>query len=139
MQRFLEEKSARYFPYSIANCLRFYRNSAALIIFVLFCYLFGQEHATQKGEAEFIFRDIIVGFGSWEFDPTDLKNPFVNNEGSVHLWQGDEDKFVSVELQRYIARKLPWIHYHELPGGGHLLPAADGMSEVILKAFLIKE
>ncbi|CAN6703603.1 unnamed protein product [Malus baccata var. baccata] len=67
------------------------------------------------------------------------KNPFVNNEGSVHLWQGDEDKFVSVELQRYIARKLPWIHYHELPGGGHLLPAADGMSEVILKALLIKE
>ncbi|KAM2279597.1 hypothetical protein ACFX1S_040417 [Malus domestica] len=98
-----------------------------------------KEHATQQGEAESIFRDMVVGFGSWEFDPTDLKNPFVNNEGSVHLWQGDEDKFVSVELQRYIAGKLPWIHYHELPGGGHLLPAADGMSEVILKALLIKE
>ncbi|KAM2028719.1 hypothetical protein PS2_039805 [Malus domestica] len=98
-----------------------------------------EEHVTQRGEAESIFRDIIIGFGSWEFDPTDLKNPFVNNEGSVHLWQGDEDKLVPVELQRYIAEKLPWIHYHELPGGGHLLPAVDGMSEVILKALLIKE
>ncbi|KAB2594979.1 hypothetical protein D8674_030429 [Pyrus ussuriensis x Pyrus communis] len=96
-------------------------------------------HVTQQGEAESIFRDMIVGFGSWEFGPTDLKNPFASNERSVHLWQGDEDKLVPVELQRYIAEKLPWIHYHEVPGGGHLLPAADGMSEVILRALLIRE
>lgn len=72
----------------------------------------------QQGEFETLHRDLIIGFGKWEFDPTELTNPFPNNEGTVHLWQGDEDKLVPVELQRYIAQKLPWIHYHELSGAG---------------------
>lgn len=79
----------------------------------------------------------MVGFGVWEFDPMDLDHPFPNNEGSVHLWMGDEDLLVPVTLQRYIAQRLPWIRYHELPGAGHLFPYADGMSESILKAQLI--
>lgn len=64
----------------------------------------------------------------------DLENPFPNNEGSVQLWQGDEDALVPVILQRYIAKKLPWIQYHELPGAGHLFPVA--MSEAIIKSLL---
>ena len=64
-------------------------------------------------------RDMTVGFGSWEFDPMDLKKPFLENEGSVHLWQGDDDGLVPVALQRYIVGRLLWIHYHEL-SGGHL-------------------
>ncbi|PON37640.1 Alpha/beta hydrolase fold [Parasponia andersonii] len=95
-----------------------------------------KQQVKQQGEFESIHRDMRVGFGTWEFDPTELNNPFPNNEGSVHLWQGDEDRLVPVTLQRYIANKLPWIHYHELPGAGHLFPLAKGMSEAMLKEFL---
>lgn len=94
-----------------------------------------QMQAVQQGVHESLHRDMMIGFGKWEFDPMELQNPFPSNEGSVHLWQGDDDKLVPVVLQRYIAEKLPWIHYHELPGYGHLYPFADGMSEAIARAF----
>uniref|UniRef100_A0A803QUN9 AB hydrolase-1 domain-containing protein n=2 Tax=Cannabis sativa TaxID=3483 RepID=A0A803QUN9_CANSA len=93
--------------------------------------------AKQQGEFESLHRDMMIGFGSWEFDPVDdLKNPFPNNEGSVHIWQGDEDRLVPVMLQRYIASKIPWIHYHELSGAGHLFPLASGINEAMMKVFL---
>lgn len=69
----------------------------------------------------------------------DLENPFPHKEGSVHLWQGDEDKLVPVTLQRYIAQRLPWIQYHELSGAGHMFPLAKGMGERIVKALLLGE
>ncbi|XP_074294250.1 uncharacterized protein LOC141622099 [Silene latifolia] len=90
----------------------------------------------QQGEFESLHRDLIVVFGKWEFDPTELTNPFPNSEGSVHIWQGDEDILVPAILQRYIAEKLPWIHYHEIPGAGHMFPYAKGMSDTIIKAQL---
>ncbi|KAL3623397.1 hypothetical protein CASFOL_032213 [Castilleja foliolosa] len=91
----------------------------------------------QQGEFESIHRDLQIVFGKWEFDPTDLKNPFSENEGSsVHLWQGDEDPIVPVELQRYIAHHLPWINYHELSGAGHLFLLTDGMADSIIQALL---
>lgn len=98
-----------------------------------------QAEVKLQGEFESIHRDLIIGFGKWEFDPMDLKNPFTNDEGSVHVWQGDEDRLSPVTLQRYIANKLPWIHYHEIPGSGHFIPYLDGMSEAILRALLVKE
>lgn len=93
----------------------------------------------QQGLHESLHRDLMIGFGTWEFDPMDLENPFPNNEGSVHLWQGDEDKLVPVTLQRYIAQRQPWIRYHEIPGAGHMFPVLDGMAEKIVKALLIGE
>lgn len=92
---------------------------------------------SQQGEYESIHKDTNVGFGRWEFSPLDLENPFPGNEGSVHLWHGDEDKLVPVTLQRYIAKQLSWIHYHEIAGAGHRFPYADGMSESIIKALLL--
>ncbi|XP_010553366.1 PREDICTED: uncharacterized protein LOC104823482 [Tarenaya hassleriana] len=95
------------------------------------------EHlVTQQGTHESLFRDMIVGFGKWEFDPTQLENPFPSNEGSVHLWQGDEDALVPISLQRYIAQKLPWLRYHEVPGGGHMFSFAKGMVEEIVTTLL---
>ncbi|CAJ2672705.1 unnamed protein product [Trifolium pratense] len=90
----------------------------------------------QQGEYESVHRDLNIAYGSWEYTPLDLQNPFPNNEGSVHLWQGDDDLFVNVAQQRFIAQNLPWIHYHELTGSGHLFPHADGMSETIIKSLL---
>ncbi|CAK9141697.1 unnamed protein product [Ilex paraguariensis] len=97
------------------------------------------ENVTQQGEFESFHREMMIVFGNWEFDHMNLKNPFLDGEGSVHLWNGDEDGFVPVTLQRYIAERLPWIHYHEVPGAGHLFPFADGMSDAILKALLLGE
>jgi len=96
--------------------------------------LFMQPPATPQGEFESLHRDYNVGFGKWEFDPMELENPFPNNEGSIHLWQGDEDVLVPVSLQRYIAQRIPWINYHELPGAGHLFLAIPRNFEQIVKA-----
>lgn len=70
----------------------------------------------------------MIRFGKWEFDPVDIKNPFPNNKGSVHLWQGDEDWLSPAILLCFIVNKLAWIRYHELSGEGHLLPYVKGMT-----------
>ncbi|KAJ0613151.1 hypothetical protein HanHA300_Chr01g0035051 [Helianthus annuus] len=44
-----------------------------------------KEQVRQQGEYESIHRDLNIGFGTWEFDPTEIKNPFPENEGSVHI------------------------------------------------------
>ncbi|RZC54378.1 hypothetical protein C5167_013223, partial [Papaver somniferum] len=90
----------------------------------------GRTQITQQGESVSLFSDMNVAFGGYTFDPMDLENPFSNNEGTVHLWHGDEDLLVQVCLQRYIVEKLPWIQYHELAGAGHLFPYADGMNDI---------
>ncbi|XP_068658529.1 uncharacterized protein [Aristolochia californica] len=91
---------------------------------------------TQQGKFVSLFHDMNIGFGSWEFSPTDLKTPFPNNEGSVHLWHGDDDLIVPVGPQRYIAEKLPWIHYHEVTGAGHMFLLADGFGDSIVKSLI---
>ncbi|KAK7392986.1 hypothetical protein VNO78_21436 [Psophocarpus tetragonolobus] len=96
-----------------------------------------QSQVKQQGEAESICRDAIVGFGRWDFDPLDIDNPFPDNTGHVHLWQGDDDKLVPVTLQRYIAQKIPWIQYHEVPGSGHLFPYLEDVSQNIIKTQLV--
>ncbi|XP_050380330.1 uncharacterized protein LOC126797687 [Argentina anserina] len=97
------------------------------------------DQVRQQGEFESIHRDMNLGFGTWEFSPLELENPFPNNEASVHVWQGDDDNMVPVTLQRYIAQQLPWIRYHEIPGAGHLFPHADGLCNTIVKALLTDE
>ncbi|KAL6276425.1 hypothetical protein ACE6H2_020026 [Prunus campanulata] len=99
----------------------------------------GQEKITQQGDHESLFRDILAGYAKWEFDPSDLKNPFPENEGSVHIWQGLEDKIIPYKLNRYIAEKLPWIRYHEVPDYGHFLIFEGHRCEAVLKALLLGE
>ncbi|KAJ8767943.1 hypothetical protein K2173_020883 [Erythroxylum novogranatense] len=91
----------------------------------------------QQGVHESLHRDILVHFGRWEFDPMELKNPFPNNEASVYLWEGHEDKLVPFELQRFVAKKLPWIKYCEVPDGGHLMIHEKGLCEAIFKQLLL--
>ncbi|XP_056690700.1 uncharacterized protein [Spinacia oleracea] len=93
----------------------------------------------QQGEFESICRDLMIGFGSWDFSPLNLTNSFGSRKGQVHLWQGNEDTLVPVKLQRYIVQKLPWIQYHEVEGAGHLFPFAEGMAETILRELLLTE
>ncbi|RLN30490.1 uncharacterized protein C2845_PM05G05400 [Panicum miliaceum] len=98
-----------------------------------------ENKSRQQGTYESIHRDLLVAFGRWEFDPMNITNPFPQNEGSVHIWQGYKDRLVLVELQRYISKKLPWIKYHEVPEGGHMFMLVDGWTDRILKALLVGE
>ncbi|CAJ2673458.1 unnamed protein product [Trifolium pratense] len=91
----------------------------------------------QQGEHESICRDAMIGFGSWDFDPLDLDNPFPDNTTQVHLWQGADDRLVPATLQRYIVQKLPWIQYHEVPGAGHLFPYIEEVGAAIIKTQLM--
>ncbi|KAL8505073.1 hypothetical protein ACS0TY_016328 [Phlomoides rotata] len=93
----------------------------------------------QQGEFESLHRDIEFVFGNWEFDPTDLKNTFPENERSIHLWQGDEDRLVPATLQRHIAQQLPWIQYHEVSGAGHMFTFGDGIADPIIRALIGEE
>lgn len=95
-----------------------------------------QAQVRQQGEFESLHRDLAWAFGRWEFDPTEVENPFPEGGGSVHLWQGDEDLLVPATLQRYIAERLPWIEYHEVAGAGHMFPFAHGMADSIIQSLL---
>lgn len=94
-------------------------------------------YVRQQGEFESLHRDMIVGFGSWEFDPMDLDIPFPNGEGSVQLWHGTEDLIVPAMLSRYISQNLPWVQYHEIADAGHLFPLAEGMTDHLFRKLLI--
>ncbi|KAL2328470.1 hypothetical protein Fmac_021897 [Flemingia macrophylla] len=83
--------------------------------------------------------DWMLAFGKWEFDPMKLSNPFPQNRSSAHIWQGYEDKVVPSPIQRFVTEKLPWIQYHEVPDGGHLIVHYSGICEAILKALLLGE
>ncbi|TYK00457.1 Alpha/beta-Hydrolases superfamily protein isoform 1 [Cucumis melo var. makuwa] len=97
----------------------------------------GLKNALRQGEHESIHRDLVCTYGKWEFDPMELTNPFPDNKGSVHMWQGSQDRVVPIELNRFIAQKLPWIQYHELPNYGHLLIHEPPNFELILRALLV--
>lgn len=99
-----------------------------------------QENLRQPEVFDTLRTDFTVCFGKWEFDPVDLVDPFPEyGSGSVHIWQGHEDKVVPYELQRYICAKLPWIKYHEVPQGGHLIVHYDGVCDTVVKALLVGE
>lgn len=97
-----------------------------------------QEKIQQQGEYESLHRDIMTGYAKWEFDPVDLSNPFPENEGSVHIWQGSEDRIIPYQINRYISEKLPWIQYHEVPDVGHMLILEDKFCEAVIIALLRK-
>jgi pimeloyl-ACP methyl ester carboxylesterase len=92
----------------------------------------------QQGLFESGVRDMIIMFSSWEFSPATLENPFVNTSARVvHIWQGSEDYLVPVTLQRYIAKSLPWVHYHELPGKGHFLNGLPGYADDVVQQLIV--
>lgn len=98
-----------------------------------------QSKLRQQHVFDSLRRDCIVAFSKWDFDPLTLENPYPKNESSVHIWQGYEDKVVPLQLQRFVSRKLPWIKYHEVPDGGHLLVYDNVVCEAILKSLLLGE
>nr|GME11199.1 probable lysophospholipase BODYGUARD 1 [Ipomoea batatas] len=101
--------------------------------------LFTQDGLRSRKVFDSLCRDCNVAFGKWDFDPLELSNPYPKNESSVHIWQGYKDKVVPVELQRHVWERLPWIRYHEVPDGGHLLVYDTAVCEAILRSLLLGE
>ena len=96
-----------------------------------------QEKRRQQGEHECVNRDVLVAFGKWEFDPIELSNPFSeNNKGCVQMWQSSEDRVVPIELNHFIAKKLPWIQYYTIPNAGHMVIHDDQSFEIIIRELL---
>ncbi|EEF38519.1 catalytic, putative [Ricinus communis] len=101
--------------------------------------MLSKERLRERDVFDTLRRDFMVGFGDWEFDPVELENPYPQNESSVHIWQGYEDKVVPFQLQRFITGKLPWIRYHEVPQGGHLIVHYKGFCGAVLRSLLLGE
>ncbi|CAO2840125.1 unnamed protein product [Amaranthus hypochondriacus] len=101
--------------------------------------LLSENKLENRSVFENLRRDFMVGFSKWEFDPLKMNNPFPKDDGAVHLWVGLEDKVVPVELQRHVTEELPWIKYHEIPHGGHLIVYDTEVCESILRALLLNE
>lgn len=97
-----------------------------------------QVYPTQQGVHESLHRDMIVAFGCWDFDPMEIEDPFHDGKGSIHLWQGDDDGLVPVALQRYVAKKLSWIKYHEMPNTWHMFLALKSAQDAVLEALLLE-
>lgn len=124
-------------PPRFENWIQYWNNlctdDLTMYVFIL------QDKLRQRGVFDTLRNDFTVAFSNWEFDPMDLSNPFPQNQSSVHIWQGYEDKVVPFQLQRYVSSKLPWIQYHEVPDGGHLIVHYNGLSEAIVRALLYQE
>ncbi|XP_057806243.1 uncharacterized protein LOC131021167 [Salvia miltiorrhiza] len=101
--------------------------------------LLSQNKIRDKTVFDSLRRDFVVAFGKWDFDPLELCNPYPQTESTVHIWQGHEDKVVPFQLQRYVSGKLPWIRYHEVSDGGHLLVYDSDVCEAILRSLLLGE
>ncbi|XP_051120244.1 uncharacterized protein LOC127244015 [Andrographis paniculata] len=97
-----------------------------------------QEKPTQQGVHECLHRDLIVGFGDWGFDPTDISSNALVSNGSIqiHLWQAYEDRLIPYKVNRHLSEQLPWIKYHEVPDAGHLLIYNATFCEAIFKSLV---
>lgn len=79
----------------------------------------------SAGKIGIITSGLINCIGTWEFDPVDLENPFLNNETSVHMW-------LRMDMCLFLCSfTLPSSSHglgkHELLGAGHVFPYADGL------------
>ncbi|XP_016902785.2 uncharacterized protein LOC103500177 isoform X2 [Cucumis melo] len=95
-----------------------------------------KEKIRQQGDYECLHRDVLVSFGKWEFDPTELTNPSTESIRSVHMWQGGADRVIPIEFSRFVAQKLPWIQYHEVPNAGHLIVHEGESLKAIIRALI---
>ncbi|KAJ4799373.1 alpha/beta-Hydrolases superfamily protein [Rhynchospora pubera] len=96
-----------------------------------------ESKSTNDAVYESLCRDVMVVFSNWEFDPLQMENPFPNDEASVHLWSNVQDEMCQIEIQRHVAKKLPWVRYHETPYGGHNFFNNDGWGDKIIKTLLL--
>lgn len=73
-----------------------------------------REAYRQGGEAHARDAALAMTSGDWGFDLRKIAVP-------VHLWHGEEDTLVSMQMARHLASEIPGCTAHFVPGAGHLL------------------
>jgi len=58
-------------------------------------------------------QDAYLAYSDWGFHMADNRVP-------MHMWIGDDDIFVPMAMGRYIAKTVPHMNTHWIPGAGHL-------------------
>jgi len=56
----------------------------------------------------------MILYGDWGFRVEEIEVP-------VHLFHGEQDKFVPYRFAIYLDEKIPQSSLHSYPGQGHLL------------------
>lgn len=77
--------------------------------------------------------------GQWSYRKPIPKQRAREVSSCTPLWQGRQDKLVPFELQRYVVKKLPWIKYHEVADGGHLIIHQSDLCEASFRELLPEE
>ncbi|KFK43148.1 hypothetical protein AALP_AA1G086100 [Arabis alpina] len=77
--------------------------------------------------------DLAACFEQWDFEPADIS---ITEESFVHIWHGNKDLVIPVQLQRCILEKQPLINYHEVPNGGHMIKDDSNICDAVLRALL---
>lgn len=121
----------------LVNSYHFYIKQLTNQFKILSCDDIHQDKTRQQGVYESLYRDIMAGYGKWEFDPLDISNPWPDNNGAAHIWQGYEDKVIPYKINRFLSEKLPFVRYHEVPGKGHFLAFDGGLCEEIFRTLLV--
>lgn len=70
-----------------------------------------------------VLNDLLLTLGPWDFSLSDIKS-------QVHLWHGEQDDYVSLEMGRQIASELQNCQTHFVKDGAHLL-AIDRAREIV--------
>ncbi|KAG0588242.1 hypothetical protein KC19_2G228100 [Ceratodon purpureus] len=74
------------------------------------------ESAKQKGKG--MAQDLLLISGDWGFELSDVQDVY---QGSIHIFNGDQDLLVPLGLQQCIKKVLPdLVHLHDLEGEGHI-------------------
>ena len=68
--------------------------------------------AAAGGGVRGMIDDYVICCSSWGFDPGDVR-------GEVHVWHGEQDRFVPVEQARALARALPCCRSYFDADDGH--------------------
>ncbi len=57
--------------------------------------------------------EALLAYRDWDVDVAAVRVP-------THVWQGEDDVFVSAAMAGYLERTIPGVDFHRVPGAGHL-------------------
>lgn len=62
--------------------------------------------------------DLHIVSSHWGFELDEIAEVY---NGPIHIWQGDDDNLIPIQMQRYVKCQLPKVvQLRELKGEGHL-------------------
>jgi hypothetical protein len=87
-------------------------------------FALGAKEAFRQG-AVGIAQEAGIFMQPWGFGLEDIKIP------NIHLWHGDLDTNVPIEMARYMADKIPNCHFQVYHGEGHYSVPINHLNEIV--------